>query len=109
MSRSVRIKDHHAEQRLFEGRAAAAAVIMLVALGSVIARLVWLQVVRYDYFADLSQGNRIKIEPIPPNRGLILDRNGLPLATNAPSYQLEVTREQVSDIDATLIGLAQLG
>jgi penicillin-binding protein 2 len=109
MSRSVRIKDHHAEQRLFEGRAVAAAVIMLVALGSVIARLVWLQVVQYDYFADLSQGNRIKIEPIPPNRGLILDRNGQPLATNAPSYQLELTREQVSDIDATLIGLAQLG
>jgi penicillin-binding protein 2 len=109
MARSVRIKDHHAEQRLFEGRAIAAAVIMLVALGSVIVRLVWLQVVQYDYFADLSQGNRIKIEPIPPNRGLILDRNGLPLATNAPSYQLELTREQVTDIDATLIGLAQLG
>lgn len=109
MSRSVRIKDHHAEQRLFEGRAIAAAVIMVIALGSVIARLVWLQVVQYDYFADLSQGNRIKIEPIPPNRGLILDRNGLPLATNAPSYQLELTREQVTDIDATLVGLAQLG
>jgi penicillin-binding protein 2 len=109
MARSVRIKDHHAEQRLFEGRAIAAAVIMLIALGSVIARLVWLQVVQYDYFADLSQGNRIKVEPIPPNRGLILDRNGLPLATNAPSYQLELTREQVTDIDATLVGLAQLG
>ena len=50
MSRSVRIKDHHAEQRLFEGRAIAAAVIMLIALGSVIARLVWLQVIQYDYF-----------------------------------------------------------
>jgi penicillin-binding protein 2 len=109
MSRSNRIKDHHAEQRLFEGRAIAAAVIMVIALGSVIARLVWLQVIQYDYFADLSQGNRIKIEPVPPNRGLILDRNGLPLATNAPSYQLELTREQVTDIDATLIGLAQLG
>jgi penicillin-binding protein 2 len=109
MSRSVRIKDHHAEQRLFEGRAIAAAVIMVIALGSVIARLVWLQVIQYDYFADLSQGNRIKVEPIPPNRGLILDRNGLPLATNAPSYQLELTREQVSDIDATLLGLSQLG
>jgi penicillin-binding protein 2 len=109
MSRSVRIKDHHAEQRLFEGRAIAAAVIMVIALGSVIARLIWLQVIQYDYFADLSQGNRIKVEPIPPNRGLILDRNGLPLATNAPSYQLELTREQVTDIDATLLGLAQLG
>ena len=109
MSRSDRIKDHHAEQQLFEQRAVVAAVIMLVALGSVIARLVWLQVVRYDYFADLSQGNRIKIEPIPPNRGLILDRNGLPLATNAPSYQLELTREQVEDVDATLAGLSALG
>lgn len=109
MSRFVRIKDHHAEQRLFETRAIAAAIIMMVALGSVIARLVYLQVIQYDYFADLSQGNRIKIEPIPPNRGLILDRNGLPLATNAPSYQLELTRELVVDIDATLIGLAQLG
>lgn len=109
MVRSVRIKDHHAEQRLFEQRAAVAAVVMLLALGSVIVRLVWLQVVRYDYFADLSQGNRIKVEPIPPNRGLILDRNGLPLATNAPSYQLELTREQVTDVDGTLAGLAALG
>jgi penicillin-binding protein 2 len=109
MARPVRIKDHHAEQHLFEQRAVAAAVIMLIALGLVIARLVWLQVVRYDYFADLSQGNRIKIEWIPPNRGLILDRNGVPLATNAPSYQLELTREQVPDIDATLNGLAALG
>jgi penicillin-binding protein 2 len=108
MSRSVRIKDHHAEQQLFEGRAAAAAVIMLIALGLVISRLVWLQVVKYDYFSELSQGNRIRIEPVPPNRGLILDRNGLPLATNAPSYQLELTREQVEDIDATLAGIAEL-
>ena len=71
MARSVRIKDHHAEVQLFESRALIAAVLMLLALGGVIARLVWLQVVEYDYFADLSQGNRIKIEPIPPNRGLI--------------------------------------
>ena len=109
MARSVRIKDHHSEQQLFEGRAIAAAVIMLLALGAVVTRLVWLQVLRYDYFAELSQGNRIKIEPIPPNRGLILDRNGLPLATNAPSYQLELTREQVPDLDTTLNGLARLG
>ena len=75
MLRSVRIKDHHAETQLFEQRAIAAALIMVIALGLVIARLVWLQVVKYDYFSDLSQGNRIRIEPVPPNRGLILDRN----------------------------------
>lgn len=109
MLRSVRIKDHHSEQQLFERRAVAAALLMVLALGSVIARLVYLQVVRYDYYAGESQGNQIKIEPIPPNRGLILDRNGLPLATNAPSYQLELTREQVTDVDGTLAGLAALG
>src|SRR5687767_15832326 len=109
MQRFVRINDHVSESQLFEQRAAVAAVIMVIAMGLVIARLVWLQVVKYDYFADLSQGNRIRIEPIPPNRGLILDRNGLPLATNAPSYQLELTKEQVADVDATLRGIAALG
>jgi len=108
MARSVRIKDHHAEQHLFEQRVIVAGVVMVICFVVVIARLVFLQVARHDYFAELSQGNRIKIEPLPPNRGLILDRNGLPLATNAPSYQLELTREQVEDLDATLAGLADL-
>ncbi len=109
MARSVRIKDHLGESQLFEQRAMIAAVLMVIAMGMVISRLVWLQVVKYDYFAELSQGNRIRIEPVPPNRGLILDRNGLPLATNAPSYQLELTKEQVADIDATLNGIAEIG
>jgi penicillin-binding protein 2 len=109
MARPVRIKDHVAETQLFEQRALIAAVLMVIAMGLVVARLVWLQVVKYDYFSALSQGNRIRIEPIPPNRGLILDRNGLPLATNAPSYQLELTKEQVADIDATLKGIAEIG
>lgn len=108
MSKSIRLKDHRAEQELFEQRAFIAAVVMVLALGSVIARLVWLQVVRYEYYVGESQGNRIKVEPIPANRGLILDRNGLPLATNAPSFQLEVTREGIADLDATLAALAEL-
>ena len=82
---------------------------MVLAIGAVMARLVWLQVVRYDYFVELSQGNRIKVEPLPPNRGLILDRNGVPLATNAPSYQLELTREQVPNVDETLTALNAIG
>jgi len=109
MSRSVRIKDHHHEQQLFERRALAAAIIMAIAVVTIISRLIYLQIVRYDYYVQESQGNRIKIEPIPPNRGLILDRNGQPLATNAPSYQLELTREQVPDLDDTLKRLAALG
>ncbi len=109
MSRAVRIKDHHQEQQLFERRALAAAVVMMLGIVAIVSRLVYLQVVKYDYYLQESQGNRIKIEPIPPNRGLILDRKGQPLATNAPSYQLELTREQVSNLDDTLLRLAELG
>jgi penicillin-binding protein 2 len=109
MSRSVRIKDHHSEQRLFESRAVAAGAIMLLALIAIISRLFWLQVVQYDYFVELSTGNRIRVEPVPPNRGLILDRNGLPFATNSPSYQLELIREQVENIDDTLRRLVEIG
>jgi penicillin-binding protein 2 len=108
MLRSVRIKDQAAEAHLFTTRAIAAAVLMVLAVAAVIARLAWLQIVQYDYFAELSAGNRIRIEPLPPNRGLILDRNGNTLATNTPSYQLELVREQVPDLEGTLKQLAEL-
>jgi len=108
MSQSIRFKDHRAEQELFQQRALLAGIFMVLGLGAVVVRLVWLQVVRYDYYVGESQGNRIKVEPIPANRGLILDRNGLPLATNAPSFQLELTLEQVEDLDRTLAELAEL-
>ena len=93
---------------MFLRRAVIGGVLMGLAIAVLVSRLVYLQVVQYNYFADLSQGNRIRIEPIPPNRGLILDRSGLPLAINTPSYQLELTREQVPDLDATLRELANL-
>lgn len=108
MSKSIRLKDHRAEQDLFQQRAIVAGIVMVLALGAVIARLLWLQVVRYDYYVGESQGNRIKVEPIPANRGLILDRNELSLATNTPSFQLEVTRERISDLDRTLAALAEI-
>jgi penicillin-binding protein 2 len=108
MIRSVRIKDHYAEQQMFMQRALGAGVIIVLAICILIARLIYLQIVRYDYFLDQSQGNRIRNEPIPPNRGLILDRNGIALGLNAPSYQLELTREQVPDLEGTLQRLAAL-
>jgi len=77
MARNSRIKDHHQEQRLFSQRAFVSAAVIAMGIFALIARLVWLQVVRYDYFTEQSQGNRIRIEPLPPSRGLILDRNGI--------------------------------
>jgi penicillin-binding protein 2 len=108
MIRTARIKDHYAEQQLFMQRALGAGAMILIAICILIARLIYLQIVRYDYFLDQSLGNRIRNEPIPPNRGLILDRNGIALGLNAPSYQLELTRDQVPDLEGTLQRLAAL-
>jgi len=93
---------------LFIARVALTSVISFILLGLVIARLVQLQVFNYETFAAQSQGNRVRIEAVPPIRGLIFDRKGRVLAENMPAYQLELIPEQVSDIDDTLRRLAAL-
>ncbi len=103
------IKDHHSERRLFLGRVLLASVIAIVLLGTVIARLVQLQVFDYEHFAERSQGNRVRIEAVPPIRGLMFDRQGRVLAENLPAYQLELIPEQVPDLDDTLSRLAAIG
>jgi penicillin-binding protein 2 len=109
VSPAVRIKDHWREQRMFDRRALVVGALMgLVTLG-LIARLVLLQVVRHEYYSDLSQGNRVRTEPIPAARGLILDRNGEVVAANQPAYQLELVPEEVPNLRDTLSRLVALG
>lgn len=105
----VRIKDHWAEQRLFMARLIVAVVFIGALTAVVVSRLVHLQIVRYDYYSAQSQGNRVRILPVAPTRGLILDRNGKVLAENQASFDLELTPEQVPDLDDTLQRLAALG
>jgi penicillin-binding protein 2 len=104
-----RLKDHWREQRMFLGRVIAAAVIVVLLAGLVVYRLVDLQVVHFEHFSRLSQGNRVRIEPVPPVRGLLFDRNGSVLAENRPVYQLELVPEQVRDVEGTLAELVSLG
>ena len=111
-SRQSRIKNAWAEQHLFTVRSVVGIVFAGLLLLVVVARLFYLQVLHYEYYSTLSQGNRIRNEPIPPSRGLILDRHGVVLADNFPSLQLELVREQVGDskaLDATLAQLVQIG
>src|ERR1700677_773593 len=110
--RQARIKNYFAENRLFMVRGIVASVLALVLLLCVAGRLFYLQVVKYEYYSTLSQGNRIRTEPIPPSRGLILDRNGVVLADNQPAFNIELIREQVGDgkaLDATLSQLVDIG
>lgn len=103
------IKDHYFEKRLFVSRIILAVAIMVLLLGIIVARLVQLQIREYDFFAEKSQGNRVRIEALPPTRGLIFDRRGRILAENLPAYQLELIPEQVPDLKRTLARLAELG
>ncbi len=102
------LKEHHPEQSIFISRAILASVISIVLLGLVIARLVQLQVFDHELFAEKSQGNRVRIEAVPPIRGLVFDRKGRVIAENLPAYQLELIPEQVDDIDDTLRRLAAI-
>ena len=102
------IKDLHHEQRLFGTRVIVAGVIVCLLLALVVGRLVHLQIASYKYFTTQSQNNRVRLVAVPPPRGLIYDRHGVILAENMPAYQLEVTPEQVEDMDATLAGLSSV-
>ena len=103
------IRDHHYERRIFVGRIVLSIVVATLLLGTVVSRLVQLQVVNYEQYAEKAQGNRIRTQPVSPIRGLVLDRSGRVLAENLPAYQLELIPEQVEDIRDTLSRLAELG
>lgn len=102
-------RDHWKEQRLFLSRVIAAGAIVIFLTGMLIARLIQLQVFDYQRFSELSQGNQLKLEPLAPTRGLILDRNGVILAENVPAWQLVAVPEQIEDLDGILAELEQLG
>src|SRR3954467_13290686 len=98
------------EQELgrFRTRLLAAAAFVLIAFGLLSARLVLLQVYRHDELLAQAENNRIAVVPIVPNRGLIVDRNGIVLANNYSAYTLEITPSKVADLDATIDQIAQV-
>lgn len=96
------IRDHSAEANLFARRAVIALFIIAALLGIVINNLHNLQVEQFEDYQTRSNGNRIKVLPVAPNRGLILDRNGVILAENIPVFSLEVIPEQVKDVELML-------
>ncbi len=89
-------------------RAVFAGVVCFFVLAGVVARVVWLQVTAHEHFTALAEKNRTRSEPIPPSRGLIYDRNGILLADNTPSFQVELVPEQVKDMEATLALLSEI-
>ena len=93
------IKDSDREIHHFRMRLSALVVLVFICFGLLVARFVWLQVVKHNQYMAQAEDNRIALVPIVPNRGLILDRNGVVLASNYSAYTLEITP---SKLEATL-------
>jgi len=101
---------HHTEQDLEQFRSrlliASAGVLLLFAL--LFARFVYLQVIQHEYFTTRAESNRISLVPILPNRGNIVDRNGVILARNYSAFTLEITPSKTQDLEATIDSLAEV-
>ena len=103
------LRNVEADLARFRVRVFVASLIVLVAFVLLATRLVWLQVVRHDDFSEQAENNRTAIVPIVPNRGLILDRNGIVLASNYSAYTLELSPARVpGNLDATIDELSQV-
>lgn len=104
----VAIQDFAAESRLFNHRAVFAVLFVVLMFGIIVFNQYQLQIVSYQDYQTRSEGNRIKVVPLAPNRGLIYDRSGILLAENRPVFSLELIPEQINDMAATLAELATL-
>src|SRR5260370_38578935 len=93
-SRQSRIKNYFAENRLFTIRSIVAGVFAAVVLLAVAGRLFFLQVIKFDYYHGLSQGNSIRTQPLPPSPGLVLDPHGEGLADKRPAFNVPLLREK---------------
>ncbi|XKE44058.1 penicillin-binding protein 2 [Halomonas organivorans] len=102
------LKNPEQELRVFRLRALLAIVVVLALTGLLAGRLVYLQIVQHEVYSTRSEKNRVRVEPLPPTRGLIYDRNGVLLAENRPTYNLTLVRERVDDLDETLALLVEL-
>ena len=102
------LKDVQQELRRFQTRLFAAAVFVLLCFGLLAFRLTHLQVVKNEELSVRAENNRIAVVPIVPNRGLIVDRNGVVLANNYSAYTLELMPSRIDDLDATINQLAEV-
>ncbi|MCH8492245.1 MAG: penicillin-binding protein 2 [Idiomarina sp.] len=108
MRKRVPIRNHQAETALFGRRAIVSLVVVGAVFALLLSNLYKLQVTSFQEFQTRSNSNRIMVLPVPPNRGLIYDRNGILLADNTPVYSLEISPQEVQDLRPTLERLVAL-
>ncbi|EAM9428676.1 TPA_asm: penicillin-binding protein 2 [Salmonella enterica] len=95
-------KDFDAEEKLFLRRVIVAFGVVVVCFGILIFNLYNLQIRQHHYYTTRSNENDIKMLPVAPTRGIIYDRNGIPLVRNVTWYDIAVTPYKIADMDALL-------
>ncbi len=108
MPQYIALKDSRREARIYSARTVFAIAVVLTLLGVILARYFSLQITEYETYSTQSDRNRVQLQPLPPKRGLIYDRNGVLLADNRPSFILSLVLERVPDLEETLAELQTL-
>ena len=88
MMGTAELRNSERELQQFQLRIGVAGIAMLVAFVILLGRFFFLQVIQHEHYASKAEDNRISIVPIPPNRGLITDRNGVLLGQHALAYSI---------------------
>ena len=102
------LRNVEADLSRFRARVIVASLVVLASFALLASRLVYLQVYRHADLSEQAENNRTAVVPIVPNRGLILDRNGVVLASNYSAYTLEITPSKVASIDETIAELEKI-
>ncbi|AVZ05688.1 penicillin-binding protein 2 [Acinetobacter pittii] len=102
MKQHFPLKDIQQEKRIYRGRIFFAVGIVTICLLVLISRYAYLQIFHYDEFSTASDKNRIRLQPLPPARGYIYDRNGVLLADNYPVFTATLSKTDVEDVDSVI-------
>ena len=105
---AAELRNYERELQQFQLRLGVAAIAVLVAFALLAGRFLFLQVVQHEVYRAKAEDNRISIVPVPPNRGLIVDRNGVVIARNYSGYTLEIFPRRVEDLERTIDELSEL-
>ncbi len=108
MLNQIHLKDPYRESRIYGARTITAILVVSGLLAILVTRYFSLQITEYEIYRTESDRNRVQLQPLPPKRGLIYDRNGVLLADNRPSHILSIVRERVPDLDETLAQLQEM-
>ena len=102
------LRNVEADLSRFKARVLVVSIVVLVCFMLLASRLVYLQIVRHEDLKEQAENNRTAVVPVVPNRGLILDRNGIVLASNYSAYTLEITPSKVPALEQTIEELSAL-